>query len=128
MENIWSTQSKFYESFPNDSIFIGNASQFRNNWQNPYFNDFNEIERRFFSLGWHNYSPLWLQRAENLNLIGNNLINSSISKPNVYWVSDELTFNSLINFLEENSFKYSKFEKVKSIFLANKDYIVWKIS
>jgi len=128
MENIWITQSKFYESFPSDSIFIGNASQFRNNWQNPYLNDFKEIERRFFSLGWHNYSPLWLQRAENLNLTGNNLINSSISKPNVYWVSDEVTFNSLINFLDENRFKYSKFEKVKSIFLANNDYIVWKIS
>ena len=128
MDGIWINQSKFYESFPKDSIFIGNASQFRNNWQNPYLNNFQVIEKRFFSLGWHNYSPFWLERAKGLNLDGEDLINSSINQSNVYWVSDESTFFSLIDFLRENKYNFSNYEKVKNIILANNDYIVWKIS
>lgn len=128
MESIWTRQVKFYESFPKDSIFIGNASQFRNNWQNPYINSFYEIEKRMFSLGWHNFSPYWNQRAKKMKLDYKNLIINSISSQNVYWVFDESTAFSFKDYLNENSYKFDSLRKIKEVDLAGSKYIVWKIS
>ena len=33
---FWQTESSYLSQFPNESIFVGNASQFRNNWISPY--------------------------------------------------------------------------------------------
>jgi len=32
---FWLTQGRYLSDFPKDSIFVGNASQFRNNWTSP---------------------------------------------------------------------------------------------
>lgn len=128
MKNIWSTQKTFYESFPSDSIFIGNASQFRNNWSNPYISTFEKVENQFFSLGWHNFSPYWIERATTLKLDPYNLIQSSIDQKNVYWVMDDAIFKKFLNFIDMNMYEYSKFEKIKSIDLVGTSYAVWKIS
>ena len=83
---FWNEQIRYLSSFPDDSIFVGNASQFRNNWRTPYLSNREEVENRILSFGWHSFSPHWVKRVENLGLNPDKLIDSIIEDPRVYWV------------------------------------------
>lgn len=125
---FWIKEKEFLNSFPSDSIFVGNASQFRDNWQNPYFLERNEIENRIFSLGWHNFSPHWIKRAENLGLNSNDILSSIIQKQNVYVISDESTFQYLLTYLKEKKYSFSSVTKLNFIEFGGNDYTVWKFN
>jgi hypothetical protein len=90
---FWNEQIRYLSSFPDDSIFMGNASQFRNNWRSPYLIERSEVENRILSFGWHSFSPHWVKRAENLGLNPNKIVDSIIEDPRVYWISDAKTMD-----------------------------------
>ena len=58
---FWRYQKDYLNEFPDDSIFVGNASQFRNNWISPYKVENLGIEKQILSFGWHNFSPIGLK-------------------------------------------------------------------
>jgi hypothetical protein len=123
--SFWYSQTEYLSRFPNDSIFVGNASQFRNNWFSPYIVSDFEIENRIFSFGWHNFSPHWSSRAQNLGLNPDDIFESVISDPRVYWVSDSPTMEYIIQYMKENEFDFKGPEKVGTMSHFGDEYIVW---
>jgi hypothetical protein len=124
-DSFWYSQTAYLTEFPIDSIFVGNASQFRNNWFSPYLVSNFEIENRIFSFGWHNFSPHWISRAQNLGLNPNNIFESVISDPRVYWVSDSPTMEYVIQYMNEKELDFKGPEKVGTMSHFGDEYIVW---
>ena len=125
---FWLTERDTLAEFPQNSIFVGNASQFRNNWTNPYLMQQSEVEERIFTLGWHNYSPHWKTRALKLGLNPENMWDSIINNKNVYFVSDRDTFNYVLEFLNNQGTYYKGVKNVRSIDFVGNDYSIWKFS
>jgi hypothetical protein len=124
-DSFWYSQTAYLTEFPIDSIFVGNASQFRNNWFSPYLISNFEIENRIFTFGWHNFSPHWISRAQNLGLNPNNIFESVISDSRVYWVSDSPTMEYIIQYLNEKELDFKGPEKVGTMSHFGDEYIVW---
>ena len=135
---FWITESAYLSKFPKDSIFVGNASQFRNNWISPYKMEYFDVEKRIMSFGWHNFSPHWINRAQNLGLDSNNLFNSVINDPRVYWVSDPVSMEYIVTYMKEQNYNFSGPEIVGEMefgpeivnrkeYVAN-DYNVWNFN
>ena len=124
-DSFWYSQTAYLTEFPIDSIFVGNASQFRNNWFSPYLVSNFEIENRIFTFGWHNFSPHWISRAQNLGLNPNNIFKSVISDPRVYWVSDSPTMEYIIQYMNEKELDFKGPEKVGTMSHFGDEYIVW---
>ena len=124
-DSFWYTQIDYLSRFPKDSVFLGNASQFRNNWISPYTVNKFEVEDRIFTFGWHNFSPHWVTRAKNLDLKPDDMFTSVIEDPRVYWVSDEPTMNFIVQYMKENSFEFTGPENVGVMSHFGDEYIVW---
>lgn len=125
---FWINQVEFLSKFPKESIFVGNASMIRNNWINPYKMSNYEVEKQIFTLGWHNFSPHWIKRAENLGLNPNDIFSDVVNKNNVYWLSDPITLDYVTSFLISNNYISSKPVLVDKIDFVNDEYGVWKFS
>jgi hypothetical protein len=122
---FWISQVEYLSKFPKDSIFVGNASQFRNNWISPYkFGKF-EVENRIFTFGWHNFSPHWDKRAEKLGLDPMDIMKSIIEDPKVYWVSDNASMTSVIQFLREQGYQFTYPKVVGEMQYVEEKYLVW---
>jgi hypothetical protein len=124
-DSFWYSQIEYLSKYPTDSIFVGNASQFRNNWFSPYLVSDFEIENRIFTFGWHNFSPHWILRAQKLGLDPNNIFESVIDDPRVYWVSDSPTMEHIIQYMKEKEFNFKGPEKVGTMSHFGDEYIVW---
>ena len=122
---FWISQVEYLGKFPKDSIFVGNASQFRNNWISPYkFGKF-EVENRIFTFGWHNFSPHWDKRAEKLGLDPMNIMKSIIEDPKVYWVSDSASMTNVIQFMREQGYQFTYPKVVGEMQYVEEKYLVW---
>ena len=122
---FWVTESNYLSKFPNDSIFVGNASQFRNNWISPYKVEYFEVEKRILTFGWHNFSPHWVKRAQNLGLDPNNMFNSVIQDPRVYWVSDPESMEYIVSYMKERQYNFTGPEIVGEMDYVGNEYLVW---
>ncbi len=125
---FWINQVEFLSELPKESIFVGNASMVRNNWINPYKMSNYEVEKQIFTLGWHNFSPHWIKRAESLGLNPNDIFSDVVTKNNVYWLSDPITLDYVTSFLISNSYISNKPILVDKIDFVNDEYGVWKFS
>ncbi len=127
-DSFWYNQTEYLSGFPADSVFVGNASQFRNNWLTPYLVSDIEVEDRILTFGWHNFSPHWIKRAQKLQLNPYNIFESVISDPRVYWVSDLLTMGYIVQYMKENGFEFNGPKKVGVMSHFGDEYVVWDFS
>ena len=125
---FWQNQNAYLMKYPNDSIFVGNASQFRNNWISPYKVEYFPIESRLLSFGWHNFSPHWIKRSEELGLDSNNLFNEIIDDPRVYWVSDSQSMEYIVSYMNEQGYKFDGPDVAGEMEYAGNEYFVWKFN
>jgi hypothetical protein len=125
---FWLTESRYLSNFPQDSIFVGNASQFRNNWSSPYRVEYFDVEMRILSFGWHNFSPHWVKRAQNLGLDPNNMFNSVIEDPRVYWVSDPESMEYIVSYMKERQYNFTGPEVVGEMDYVGNEYKVWNFN
>jgi len=122
---FWQKQRIYLSEFPEDSIFVGNASQFRNNWISPYKMEYYDVEKRIFTFGWHNFSPHWTKRAISLGLNPQNIFQSVISDSRVYWVSDPESIKYIAKYMKENNYSFSGPEIVGELEYGGSRYIIW---
>jgi len=94
--SFWSEQRLFFEENAKERILIGNASQFKSIWSNPYKKQLEGNKILNYSLGWYTFSPYWYKRGEFLGLNSNSIIEELASNPKVVWVSDEQTVLDVI--------------------------------
>jgi hypothetical protein len=125
---FWQYQKDYLNKFPNDSIFVGNASQFRNNWVSPYKVENLGIEKQILSFGWHNFSPHWIKRAEDLGLDPNNLFNNIINDPRVYWVSDPVSMEYIVRYMKDQNYKFEGPDIIGQMEYYGSYYNVWKFN
>jgi len=122
---FWLTQSRYLNDFPKDSIFVGNASQFRNNWTSPYKLERFEVEKRIMSFGWHNFSPHWVKRAQNLGLNSDNMFKSVIEDQRVFWISDPESMEHIVKFMKEQKYEFVGPKIVGELDYVGNKYTVW---
>ena len=80
------------------------------------------------SFGWHNFSPHWLKRAENLGLDPNNILNSVIGDPRVFWVSDPESMEYIVTYMKEQKYSFSGPDVVGEIDYVGNEYKVWNFN
>ena len=122
---FWQKQRTYLSEFPEDSIFVGNASQFRNNWISPYKIEYYDVEKRIFTFGWHNFSPHWTRKAINLGLNPQNIFQSVISDPRVYWVSDPESMEYIVKYMKENNYRFSGPDIAGELEYVGNRYVIW---
>jgi hypothetical protein len=122
---FWQKQRIYLSQFPNDSIFVGNASQFRNNWISPYKIENYDVEKRILSFGWHNFSPHWKSKALGLDLNPENIFESVINDPRVYWVSDPESMEYIVEYMRENDYVFIKPKIAGEVEYVGNRYVVW---
>ena len=122
---FWQKQRNYLSEFPKDSIFVGNASQFRNNWISPYKMEYYDVEKRIFTFGWHNFSPHWTKKAINLGLNPQNIFQSVISDPRVYWVSDPESMKYIVEYMKENNYRFSGPVIAGELEYVGNRYVIW---
>jgi hypothetical protein len=125
---FWLTEKNYLSTFPNDSVFVGNASQFRNNWHSPYKIEYFDVEKRIMSFGWHNFSPHWVKRAQNLGLDPKNMFDSVIQNPKVYWVSDPESMEYIVTYMKEQKYDFTGPEIVGEMDYVGNEYKVWNFN
>jgi hypothetical protein len=122
---FWQKQRIYLSEFPEDSIFVGNASQFRNNWISPYKKESYDVEKRIFTFGWHNFSPHWTKKAINLGLNPQNIFQSVISDSRVYWVSDPESMEYIVEYMKENNYRFSGPYIAGELEYVGNRYVIW---
>jgi hypothetical protein len=122
---FWQEQRLYLTDFPDDSIFVGNASQFRNNWISPYRIDHFDVEKRIFTFGWHNFSPHWTKRALDLGLNPKNILESVINDPRVYWVSDPESMEYIVKYMSENNYVFGGPKVAGELEFVGNRYVIW---
>jgi hypothetical protein len=125
---FWQKQRIYLSEFPEDSIFVGNASQFRNNWISPYKMEYYDVEKRIFTFGWHNFSPHWTKRAIGLGLNPQNIFQSVISDPRVYWVSDPESMEYIVEYMKENNYSFNGPGIAGELEYVGNRYVIWDFS
>ena len=118
-------QQEFFSNL-NSEIIISGASSLKSEWQDPYLK-FKPIDPRnkTLTLGWHNLSPIWFEKVQNLNLNKNDLY-SNLLKPNIFWVDNPEEIINTKEFIEDHfGFKVS-FESVNNI--GNDEYFIYKFN
>jgi hypothetical protein len=122
---FWQKQRIYLSEFPEDSIFVGNASQFRNNWISPYKMEYYDVEKRIFTFGWHNFSPHWTKRAKSLGLNPKDIFQSVISDPRVYWVSDPESMEYIVEYMKENDYGFKGPNIAGELEYVGNRYVIW---
>jgi hypothetical protein len=122
---FWQKQRIYLSQFPNDSIFVGNASQFRNNWISPYKVENYDVENRILSFGWHNFSPHWKSKALGLDLNPENIFESVINDPRVYWVSDPESMEYIVEYMREKDYVFTNPKIAGEVEYVGNRYVVW---
>ena len=99
-------QQKTLLKFNNGKILIGSASVFRNDWRFPYksFKEFDQ-NKQLIILGWHNLSPLWIQKTKDMQIDGNNFPNEYFN-PRLIYVDSYENILILKKYLEYKKYQF----------------------
>jgi hypothetical protein len=96
--SFWAEQYEFLRTLGSDKIIIGNASQFKSIWSDPYIRSDSLEELNIISTGWYSYSPYWIRRVEMYGLNSTNLgIYGIYSAVNTAAVTQTINANTISN-------------------------------
>ena len=100
-------QQEFLSKLNLDVVLLGSASVFRSDWRFPYSN-YEEFDKnsRIITLGWHNLSPLWMQKTDSLGITGANFPNEYFN-PKLFYVENAEDILVLKKYLETKSFTFT---------------------
>jgi hypothetical protein len=125
--SFWGQQKLFYEKVAGSKVLVGNASQFKSIWSNPYLKRTENTNLSIYPLGWYTFSPYWTQRGKlfgiNESAIGHQLVDN----PNLLWVSDDEVVKDLIALISTQKSSQIDFEKLDSISFDYRDYNIYSL-
>ena len=125
--NFLDSQITFFQSFPENKVFIGNSSQFRDQWQSPF--EFNKkvISSNILSLGWHTFSPHWEKKVEVLGLDSDNFFQQVTTNENLLWVTDSNGIKQIESYYQQKNYSDNEFIRLNSIDYFGEEYSVWSL-
>jgi hypothetical protein len=119
-------QSLALGSLDSKAVVISGASSLRFDWINPYIK-FESIDpkNKTLILGWHNLSPVWNQKVNDLGLNSSNIY-ENLTDNNVYWASKtESEADNQVFWIS----KYGNNAQVNKISeIGNSEYGLYKIT
>jgi hypothetical protein len=125
--SFWGEQKQFFQETAQDKILIGNASQFKSIWSNPYYLKDKKHNLSIYPLGWYTFSPYWIQRGKLLGInniaIGNELLVNS----NLLWISDDIIAKDVIDLISEQNSIDVEFKKLNSKSFDYGEYNIYSI-
>jgi hypothetical protein len=125
--SFWGEQKQFFQENAQDNILVGNASQFKSIWSNPYFREVEQHNLSIYPLGWYTFSPYWIERGVLLGIndiaIGKALLGNS----NLLWVSDEIIAKDVIDLISNQNSIDVEFKKLSSISFDFGEYNIYSI-
>jgi hypothetical protein len=125
--SFWGQQKLFYEKVAGSKVLVGNASQFKSIWSNPYLKRTENTNLSIYPLGWYTFSPYWTQRGKlfgiNESAIGHQLVDN----PNLLWVSDDEVVKDLIALISTQKSSQIDYEKLDSISFDYRDYNIYSL-
>ena len=126
--SFWGEQSAFLQSLGSNKILIGNASQFRTMWSDPYKTNVSLNNLQILQTGWYTFSPYWNNKARNLGLNPDNLIKSLLDNPDTIWMSDDEYTKVISEAIQSMTGNYPKVEKIGSVIFDQAEYAAYKFS
>jgi hypothetical protein len=111
-----------------DKILIGNASQFKSIWSDPYIRSDSLEELNIISTGWYSYSPYWIRRVEMYGLNSTNLGDSLINNSNTLWMSDDENTKVLVEAIYQRNGYKPDVEKIGSLVFDQGEYAAYRFS
>ena len=125
--SFWGEQKQYFQENAQDKILVGNASQFKSIWSNPYSREVQQHNLSIYPLGWYTFSPYWIERGKLLGIneiaIGKALFVNS----NLLWVSDDIIAKNVIDLISKQNSIEVEFEKLSSISFDYGDYNIYSI-
>ena len=125
--SFWGEQKQFFRETAQDKILVGNASQFKSIWSNPYHRKDQQSNLTIYPLGWYTFSPYWIQRGRLLGIediaIGKELLVNS----NLLWVSDDIIVKDVIDLISEQNSIDVDFKKLNSKSFDYGEYNIYSI-
>ena len=125
--SFWGEQKQFFRETAQNKILVGNASQFKSIWSNPYSQKDQQNNLSIYPLGWYTFSPYWIQRGKLLGIndiaIGKELlVNSSL-----LWVSDDIIVKDVIDLISKQSSIDVESKKLSSKTFDYGEYNIYSI-
>jgi hypothetical protein len=120
-------QKLFFEKASGSKVLIGNASQFKSIWSNPYLKKTENNSLSIYPLGWYTFSPYWTQRGKLLGINESSIGYQLIDNPNLLWVSDDETVKDLIALISTQKSSKIEYEKLDSISFDYRDYNIYSL-
>ena len=125
--SFWGEQKQFFRQTAQNKILVGNASQFKSIWSNPYSQKDQENNLSIYPLGWYTFSPYWIQRGKLLGIndiaIGKELLVNS----NLLWVSDDIIVKDVIDLISKQSSIDVESKKLSSKTFDYGEYNIYSI-
>ena len=119
-------QSAFLMSLGSNKILIGNASQFRTMWSDPYTTNVSFNNLQIMQTGWYTFSPYWNNKAIKLGLNPDNLIKSLIDNPDTIWMSDDEYTQVISETIQSMTGNNPEVEKIGSVVFDQAEYAAYK--
>ena len=105
LSNFAIEQANDLQKVSGTGIFVGNASQFRWDWTDPF--NFKPAPYTAVPTGWYNFSPPWKQRVANYGL-SENAFYGNLSNDRFLFLSNDQTIDQLASlYLNENGIEIS---------------------
>jgi hypothetical protein len=99
--DFWDFQKSEIKNLPQNSILVGNQSQIKSDWSYPYSRQDVESDFNFLTLGWHNFSPHWDNRKNDLGLQNVNILRDFPTDKRIIWIGNDLSVESLKLYVKE---------------------------
>ena len=124
--SFWGEQSAFLLSLGSNKILIGNASQFRTMWSDPYTTNVSFNNLQIMQTGWYTFSPYWNNKARKLGLNPDNLIKSLLDNQDTIWMSDDEYTKVISEAIQSMTGNNPEVEKIGSVFFDQAEYAAYK--
>ena len=125
--SFWGEQKLFYEKAAASKVLVGNASQFKSIWSNPYLEKSEKTRLSIYPLGWYTFSPYWIQRGKLLGINETAVGYQLVDNPNLLWVSDDVIVKDLVSLISKQKSSQIDYRKLDSKSFDYGEYNIYSI-
>ena len=125
--SFWGEQKQFFQKNAQDKILVGNASQFKSIWSNPYSREVEQHNLSIYPLGWYTFSPYWIERGKLLGINDISIGKELLVNSNLLWVSDDIIVKDVIDLISKQSSIDVESKKLSSKAFDYGEYNIYSI-
>jgi hypothetical protein len=125
--SFWGEQKLFFEKAAASKVLVGNASQFKSIWSNPYLEKSEKTRLSIYPLGWYTFSPYWIQRGKLLGINETAVGYQLVDNPNLLWVSDDVIVKDLVSLISKQKSSQIDYRKLESKSFDYGEYNIYSI-